>query len=196
LKKKRLLSSIIKEMMKYSSLGQKELDSGVVLYGKAPHVGKHAYLHAVYPALSLIDIDLIQQRIGRELPNCLVELYQESNGLNYFIDTFAIYGLRTNLGRSIDSAYQPYDALTPNIDERISDASEDMVFFAFYDWDGSMLYARQADERIYFCGPDSVQPKKIWSSMFEMLTQEANRISSLFDLKGREIDESKSTLPA
>ena len=27
-------------MMKYSSLGQKELDSGAVLFGKAPHAGR------------------------------------------------------------------------------------------------------------------------------------------------------------
>ena len=191
----KLLTPIMNEMKKYSPLGQKELDNGALLFGIASHVGKHAYLHSVYPALSKHDIDLLQQRIGRDLPSCLIKLYQECNGINFFIDTFAMYGLRSKSDRNIESAYLPYDLMTPNIDERISDASEDIVFFAFYDWDGSMLYARPGDERIFFCGPESVQPKKTWSSMLEMLSQEAERISNLYNLTGHEIDSSKNTLP-
>jgi hypothetical protein len=183
-------------MESFASYGQKELANGAKLFGKAPHIGAEAYLHSVYPALSKDDIDFLARRIHREIPENLARLYSEANGFSYFVDTFTVFGLRKNSSRDIEAALsQPYDLLEPNTIERIADAEDDMVFFASYDWDGSLLYVRKNDERVFFCNSDSTLPIKIWSSMYETLTDEANRIRKLFSPNGVEIDPCVSTLP-
>jgi hypothetical protein len=192
----KLITPILSSMASFSSYGQKELTNGTKLFGKAPHIGAEAYLHGVYPALNKNDIDFLAQRIHREIPENLAQLYFEANGFSYFIDTFTVFGLRKNASRDIESVLsQPYDLLEPNTTERIADAEDDMVFFASYDWDGSLLYVRKNDARVFFCNADSAMPIKVWSSMSEMLFVEAERIKRLFNSSGVEIDSSVSTLP-
>ncbi|GHT97022.1 hypothetical protein AGMMS49545_23550 [Betaproteobacteria bacterium] len=192
----KLITPILLSMESFSFHGQKELNNGTKLFGKAPHVGAEAYLHGVYPALDKNDIDFLAQRIHREIPKNLAQLYSEANGFSYFIDTFTVFGLRKNSSRDIEAVLsQPYDLLEPNTIERISGAEDDMVFFASYDCDGSLLYVRKNDERVFFCSSDSTAPIKIWSSMSEMLSVEADRIKILFDSDGVEIDSSVSTSP-
>ncbi|WP_322084994.1 SMI1/KNR4 family protein [Burkholderia sp. BCC1999] len=190
-----LISPIRDRMVGFSSLGEDVAKNGTVLYGKCPHIGKDAYLHTLYPALTDAEIKILEEQIERKLPQQLVDFYGECNGFHYFVDTLIVYGLRSIAGRGADAFYQPYDMRTPNVDERIRDADEDAIFFAWYDWDGSLVYTRKNESAIYMCGNDSMKPVGKWSSLKEFLSEESERVLGLFDSKGILLDESASTLP-
>ncbi|WGY73164.1 SMI1/KNR4 family protein [Burkholderia cepacia] len=183
-------------MAKFSSLGECIAENGSALYGKCPRVGREAYLHTLYPPLAHDEIARLEQLVGRRLPQQLIDFYAECNGFHYFLDTLIVYGLRKRSGRSGGALLQPYDMRTPNVEERIRDADEDMVFFAWYDWDGSLAYTRCGDSSIYLCGSDSIRPLKQWDSLDDFLSSESERILGLFDSNGRLLDENASTLPA
>ncbi len=182
-------------MKKFSSLGEVKIEVGSILIGKAPHVGKHAYLHEIYAPLASNDISLIEKKLKRKIPDFLKAFYLECNGLKYFSDVLSLDGYRKRVGRDVTDAYQPYDLSISNTDERIEDANDDIFFFGGYDWDGSRLYVTHDRERVYFCGPESVTPLKEWMNIEEFIFEESKRIAKLFNNKGEEINSDASTLP-
>jgi len=129
------------------------------------------------------------EMIGNRIPEHLLKLYKECNGFHYFSDTLSIDGLR------LDGVAQPYGIEIPNVDERLRDADDDIIFFGGYTWDGSLVYTKDKDKRIYLCSPESSEPLKFWESIEDFISQEATRIAALFDSQGVPIDENKSTLP-
>ncbi len=191
-----LITPMRNRMERFSGLGVDKTENGTILYGSVPFIGEKAYLHTIYSPLTSEEVDTLEKQIGMKLPGQLDDFYRECNGLHYFIDTLTFYGLRSRPGRGADAFYQPYDLRTPNIEERIRGAGDEIIFFAWYDWDGSFVYTKTNDSRIFFCKNDSVTPLKEWSSLRDFLVEETERISSLFDANGRLIDESASTLPA
>ncbi|WP_175010926.1 ankyrin repeat domain-containing protein [Burkholderia lata] len=182
-------------MAEFSSAGERHTRNGAVSYGKCPHVGKDAYLHTLYRPLASEEIAVLEERIARRLPQQLVDFYGECNGFHYFVDTLIVYGLRAVEGRGEDAFHQPYDMKTPNVDERIHDAEDDVVFFGWYDWDGSLVYMKGDDSRVFICKRESVSPIGEWRSLKDFLSQESERISGLFDSDGMLIDATASTLP-
>lgn len=182
-------------MLHFAKLGQQLTEHGVHLYGRAPHVGKQAFSHTLYPLLSDLQIASLGASIGRQIPAHLADFYRECNGLHYFVDTLSIDGLRLVGGRGFDAFYQPYGLATPNVDERIHGAADDMVFFNGYAWDGSRVYTKTDDRRVFLCPWHTVQPLKIWPSLQDFITGESARIFERFDAKGVLLDESRSTLP-
>jgi hypothetical protein len=190
-----IIAPMFEIMEKFSKQCQEVAENGTVLYGRAPHIGKKAFLHTIYPPLSDEGIKFLSTKIGRSIPAHLAEFYKECNGLHYFGDTLSIDGMRTIQERGLDAFYQPYDLVTPNIDERIKKSTEDSIFFGGYDWDGSLIFTKTTDESVYICSPDSPKPLKDWGSISDFILSEAERIESLFDSKGIRIEKSKSTLP-
>lgn len=185
----KIITPLVKQMIKFAHLGERKVNNNVLLYGKAPHIGPSAYLHELYPALSKDEIQVLGKCINMKIPAHLVDFYSECNGFNFFCDKLAIYGLR------IQSSFQPYDLMTPNVDERLKDADDDMIFIGGYSWDGSRIYTKENDSKIYLCSPKSSRPLKIWESLSIFIAQEAERMPTLFDTNGIIIDASKSTLP-
>ncbi|NIE63551.1 SMI1/KNR4 family protein [Burkholderia sp. Ax-1719] len=192
---KSLIAPLRSKMEQFSELGVESVNDGVALYGKAPFVGPKAFLHTIYPPLSSEGIVVLESEIGVRLPGQLVDFYRECNGLHYFVDTLTFYGLRSKAGRNSAAFYQPYDLKTPNVEERIRGAQDEIIFFAWYDWDGSFVYTKTSDSKIYFCRNDSTTPLKEWPSLRDFIADESERISKLFDEKGQPIDETASTLP-
>ncbi|EJX0633972.1 SMI1/KNR4 family protein [Salmonella enterica] len=185
----KLISPLVEQMLKFAPLGESKMANNTMRYGRAPHIGVSAYLHELYPPLSNDEIKMMGRCINKEIPNHLISFYKECNGFNFFCDKLAIYGLR------IQSSFQPYDLVTPNVDERLIDADDDMIFIGGYSWDGSRIYTKTDDSKIYICSPRSAKPLKSWGSMGQFIMQEVGRISALFDSNGIIIDASKSTLP-
>ena len=192
---KKIINPLIEKMIRFVSLGEEVAPNGTLLYGCAPHIGKKAFLHTLYPPLKENEILMLEKNIGIKLPPHLIDFYQECNGFHYFLDTLSVDGLRIGAGRSGADYYQPYDLKTINVDERISDAEVDCVFFGGYDWDGSLVYTRQNEADVYLCSVDSAKPIYSWPSISDFIHSESERIAGLFSLDGMQFDEEKSTLP-
>lgn len=111
-------------------------------------------------------------------------------------DTLCLYGYRYNYIRDMDHVWQPYSIIEVNKYkyERPLNASEDMFFIGGYEWDGSHLYMTP-DQRVHFCRRDDSQSLIFWDSLHSMLVSEIERLYTLFDSNGLQIDDSKPTTP-
>ena len=174
----------------------KELADGTKLIGHAPHIAPHAWVHNIYPVLNKEDVATIEKKLVHKIPSLYKEfLLRCSNGLSIFSDTLSLYGLRKRIGRGIEDAWQPYSIFTPNIDERLQDASANHFFIGGYNWDGSLLYIDTATNKVHRSSNDSIAPLNTWDDFEAMLLSETERIALLFKEHGMQKDEEEPTTP-
>lgn len=191
------LTEEINELVyKYKDLGIEKSKYGAELIGRAPHIGKEAWLNKIYPVLSSDEIIQLESELHTDIPNDYKNfLLNFSNGLNILVSTFYLSGLRKYLGRDVEASRQPYSLEIPNVDERPKNAPENLFFIGGYDWDGSRLYIDKKTNLVHCCERRDITPRFTWKSFNEMLISELNRIYGLFDDNGIEKDENIPTIP-
>jgi hypothetical protein len=129
------------------------------------------------------------------VPAVYADWLRLTNGLELFVTTLALYGVSRDRRRETQNR-QPFDLSIRNVDERPGDAGDECFFIGTYDWDGSMLYLRGDDERVYRGTRASVDPLNEWDSLESMLLSEFDRLSEHFDEQGRERDPDRPTIPS
>lgn len=191
---------IINDLKRYEHLGTRTLSNGTRLIGQKPLPGLPGigppYYHKIFARLNENEIDLLEIEIQRPLPSFLKRFYILANGLNIFSGALSVQGLRYSYKRTGEDIWQPISLQTPNVMERPKDADDDFVFFGFYDWDGSQLYATTRNSAVYMCA--RYQSKRVlmeWPSFEEMLVSEVRRLNTLFDDSGQKVDENVPTIP-
>jgi hypothetical protein len=147
------------------------------------------------PPLSDKELFELENELDENIPESYRLFLKTTNGLKVFNTTFYLYGLRKNYKRDIINVWQPFSILTPNTLERPLNARE-FFFIGGYDWDGSMLYIDRNTDKVYICKRDNAAPLREWTNFDEMLDSEIRRLITLFDDKGKEYDDDKSTLPS
>lgn len=181
-------------LMAYSNLGKQELEDKTILIGRAPHIAPKAWLHSIHAPLSDQEINELEKDLGT-IPEDYKSFLKTANGIKIFNTTFCLYGLRKTYKRGVNDVWQPFDILTPNILERSSNATKNMFFIGGYDWDGSLLYFDLETNKIHLCDNDDATSIYEWDNFIIMLNTEVKRLSTLFDINGKEYDENRSTLP-
>lgn len=174
--------------------GSQLLPDGTRLIGYVPHVGKQAYLHVLFPALTLQEIMGLEAELGMVMPSSFKEFLQEHNGLILFQGSLAILGWRTSYRRDPENR-QPFSVVTENLRQRPVGAAPDEFFIGGYDWDGSRLFMKGEDGRVFFRSRDNPRILTEWPSIEDMLRVEIARLATHYDGLGREIDATCSTLP-
>lgn len=185
-----------KELSKFENLDVEKSENGTILIGRAPHIAKQAWLHSIHSVLNEQDIFKLEGELNTDIPkdykwfllNC-------SNGLKIFVSKFSLYGLRKELGRSIEASRQPYSLSIPNIDERPENAKNSYFFIGGYSWDGSKLYIDKETNEVHFCARRDATSLFKWASFEQMIVSEVKRITKLFNDKGVIIDEYLFTTP-
>jgi hypothetical protein len=184
------------ELLKFENLGLEKSENGTILIGRAPHIAKYAWLHEIYPVLIDEDIIKLESELKTEIPSDYKSfLLKCSNGLGMFVSKFYLYGLRKELGRSIEASRQPYSIYTPNIDERPENAKESFFFIGGYRWDGSKIYIDKVTNSVHFCARWDATSLYIWNSFEEMILSETRRFTKLFNENGVIINEDLYTTP-
>jgi hypothetical protein len=191
----KVFGDVLKVILTWEHLGSRRLENGAHLIGHVPHVGTDAYLHVLFAPLDDAQIDGVESNIGRKLPASLRDIFRQTNGLHLFSGALSFDGHRQSFVRTGDAAWQPFSIITPNVHERPRDAPEDMVFFGFYDHDGSQLGMSTRSAAVLRFAPGTAKPLNEWASFEEMLQIEVKRLAALFDEQGRQIDESAPTTP-
>ncbi len=193
MEKTRLIYNLI---FHFQDKGIEKTENGTILIGKAPFRGNQAWLNKIYPVITNEDIIELSKMLRTDIPNEYVNfLTTFSNGLNILLSTFSLYGLRKELGRSIEASRQPYSIITPNIHERPDNAEEYYFFIGGYNWDGSHLYIDKETNKVHCCERYDATSRKSWNSLEEMVIDEIKRIYTLFDENGKELDENKEIIP-
>lgn len=190
------IEDIKKELYKFEDLGTEISQLGAILIGKAPHIARLAWLNEVYPILKKNEILLLESELGVKIPeDYKTFLTQFSNGLKVFVATFTLYGLRKDIGRSIEESRQPFSILTTNLQERPKKAKDSYFFIGGYKWDGSKLYIDKETGKVHYCDRWDATSLYEWNSFEEMIVSEVKRITNLFDDKGVILDEDMHTTP-
>jgi hypothetical protein len=171
----------------YRKYGVEQLDNGTELIGQAKFIAPLAYVHSLYAPLDEHEILSMEKKLGVRLPTTIKKFYQSFNGLYIFNVAFSIYGLRNNTSRTVEASRQPFDIFTPNIDERLEDAEDNMLFIGVYRWDGSLVYVDVDSEKVFFCAQRSAAPLLQWDSFDAMLESEFNRLADIHTADGRNI---------
>jgi hypothetical protein len=186
---------ILKKLNQYAVLGEQRLEDGTLLIGRAPHIAPQAWLHSIHPPLTIDEVTNLSNAINNDIPEDYKSFLLQFNGLKVFNTTFCLDGLRKNTGRNINSVWQPFNMITPNTLERPSGATKDMVFIGGYDWDGSLIYIDKSTNEVHLCDGETAASTFRWASFEKMLDSEIERLITLFDAAGKQIDEDESTLP-
>lgn len=191
-----MFHEVVAVVKKWDKIGLKETSTGTKLIGAVPHIGSMAYLHSIYAPLTEDEIAVLEQEINNELPTSLKEFYRFANGCNLF-QTLEINGLRKNYDRSLDdNAYQPISLKYQNVFNQPLGKTDDCIFFGAYDWDGSCLFMRKNERKVFLCLPDNVdQILYEWPGFEEFLLGEVKRLANMFDDNGRQYDEDQQTTP-
>lgn len=178
----------------YKILGIKETKYANLI-GRAPHIGKQAWLHAIYKPITKKEIEEMNSKLCVQIPKIYEDFLMLCNGLSVFGTTLSLFGYRYNYIRDIENIWQPFDIIDANNRDRPHNAQDNHFFFGFYNWDGSNLFINTDTLKIYRCTEESVSPLNEWEDFGEMLLSETDRLIRLFDKNGVKIDVDKETIP-
>ncbi len=185
-----------KLLMRFSHLGVTHLKNGALLIGKAPHIAEYAWLNVMYPCATETEIYDLEKRLGCAIPKVYKDfLMNVSNGLNVMNCTLALHGCRMSYNRADFESRYPFNIEDVQKYERPKNATQEMFFFASYNYDCSKLYLNTSDNKIYYCDRYDATPLKSWDSLSDMITSEIERIFSLFDTDGRIFNRMAPTTP-
>ena len=185
-----------KLLMRFSHLGVSHSKNGALLIGKAPHIAEYAWLNIMYPCITEAEVCDLEKKLGVAIPEVYRDfLMNVSNGLNVMNCTLALHGCRTSYNRADFESRYPFNIEDVQKYERPKNATQEMFFFASYNYDCSKLYLNTSDNKIYYCDRYDATPLKSWDSLSAMLTSEIERIFSLFDTDGRISNRMAPTTP-
>ena len=185
-----------KLLMRFSHLGISHSKNGALLIGKAPHIAEYAWLNVMYPCATETEIYDLEKRLGCAIPEVYRNfLMNVSNGFDIMNCTLALHGCRTSYNRSDLDSWYPFSLEDIQKNERPKNATQEMFFFASYNYDCSKLYLNTSDNKIYYCDRYDATPLKSWDSLSDMITSEIERIFSLFDTDGRIFNRMAPTTP-
>ncbi len=183
-------------LMRFSHLGVTHSRNGALLIGKAPHIAEYAWLNVMYPCITEAEVCDLEKRLGVAIPEVYKDfLMNVSNGLNVMNCTLALHGCRMSYNRADFESRYPFNIEDVQKYERPKNATQEMFFFASYNYDCSKLYLNTSDNKIYYCDRYDATPLKSWDSLSDMITSEIERIFSLFDTDGRIFNRMAPTTP-
>ena len=172
------------------------MENGARLLVHTPHVAPRAYLHSIFPPLSSIEIFDLDVSVGEVLSEDYRTLLSESNGLELFSNALSIYGLVTENRRSVDAVLkQPFDIVSPNVDEYPRFAAEGHCIIGSFKTDGSLILTDILTPSIVRVDRDAYEELNRWECLRNFLTSEYRRMSKLFDTKGHRYSTEVPTAP-
>jgi hypothetical protein len=183
----KLFNEVVRTMSKWLPKGEKLLSSGVRLICPTPHVAPEAWLHVLYPPLAPDKIEEMEKKLGVPLPDNFKVFLRRTNGLQMFSYRISIWGVRKNMARTGDEAWQPYDLVDCNFEpERPNNSPEDVVYFAgadggrswcFFEFDGESYRVGKTDRHNF-------HPDFYWSDFGSWLLDEIRSLEILFNSDG------------
>jgi hypothetical protein len=202
---KKEATQIFTVLKKWGHKGIKVFPDGATLIGQIPCVSIEClsariryltWFHEIYAGLTAESIGMLQDKLGKMLPNDYVDFLQCANGINVFSNSLEIFGWRVSLDRTGYETILPFDLVSAN-GEEFRKIPENWLYFGGYSWDGSlMLYdLSKSNSNVYRCECDSMKLLQEWPDLWTWLNTEIERLSRLFDENGDKYDNDAPTAP-
>jgi len=167
---------LLEKVVPYKKMGFKILQDGTELYSNDKAIAPQAWLHQLFASLTDNEIFQIENILGKRLPNSMIDFYKEMNGFRLFVRKISIDGLRKNISRNIEAAWQPFSIETVNIKERPKNAINDIIFIGSLSENGNLIYLNSRKENVSICTVDNAEPIKTWKNLKFFFEDEINRI--------------------
>jgi hypothetical protein len=179
-----VFKEVVQVMSRWSSEGDKQLSSGVRLVCPTPHVAPEAWLHVLYPPAAVGDIQRAEKQLGTLLPDEYKAFLLRANGLEMFSYRLAVWGIRKNMARTGDEAWQPFDLVNHNYESNRPKASpSDFVYFGSVDGGETWCFfeSNHGSHRVGKTSRESYKPDTYWPNFGTWLRDEVRSIESVFD---------------
>ena len=125
----------------FSINGEKRLENGTWLVSPAPEIAPKAWLHIIYKPLTLSDVNFLEEKFKKKLPVDFKTFLGQSNGLSLFGNQISIWGLRKDMARVGNEAWQPFDLLQHNAPSEVPIGSpNNLIYFGSVERGTSWLF--------------------------------------------------------
>lgn len=148
--------TLLSKLARWRKHGEQILPAGTQRIGHAPERAPHAYTHTLFPALTKLGVEEIQNEIDNEIPYGLAKFYSIHNGCLFFDHYICVYGLRYSYDRSdiVSMLEQPFSLKTFLLEiNNFFKNTSDLPF-------GSVGYHNHSDYQIATIGRDG--SVKVW----------------------------------
>ncbi len=164
--------------------GPERLEDGVLLVGNAPQITSMAVQHKIYKPLSDSEIDLLEGKIGAIHPD-LKRFYKEMNGLNLFVKTFCMFGVKSH-NPVVGEVYalEPFDVVIKNVEERPALLSGGWTVVGGYADGGDYLVMDSLSGRVDRVSSDCSRMRVSWENLQAVLEQEGARLTQEYYQSG------------
>jgi hypothetical protein len=105
----------------------------------------------------------------------------EMNGAHLFAGALALYGLRPQAARDIDSAFLPFDIVTANAHERPIGLEGGVLVIGGYRFDGSLVTLDVANGSIRRIDRGNGARLNSWACLADFISAELQRLDALHD---------------
>lgn len=166
------------------SFGKEVLDNGTLLLGDMSEVVGLAWFHHIFPPISTKGLGYLQKQIG-PLHKDLRASLEIHNGMVLFAGKLALYGHQASIDRGKKASDQPFDIVGPYLYERPRNTPAGIGVIGGYSADGSCLMIDSASGVVYRSPRKNWVVISQWPNWEEMFCSEVERLSQLFDSRGR-----------
>ncbi len=156
-----------------------------------------AYLHSVYPPLDRDTIQALQDELPLVLPEPYRRFLRIANGLDLFLSSISLFGVRGAIARDMTALDWPFSLLTPNVHERPAQLEAGAFVIGSYSYDDSPIVMHAAQTSVVCTTPDGDQVRATWPDLDTFLKQEIARLANLFQGNYTQLDDAplSRTLP-
>jgi hypothetical protein len=138
-----------------------------------------AYLHSIYPPLDRDAVQALQDELSVVIPEPYRRFLRTANGLDLFLSTVSLFGLRGAVARDMTEFDWPFSLVTPNVHERPRNLEEGALVIGSYSYDDSPIVLHHAHSSVVCTTPDGDQLRATWPDLDTFLKQEISRLADL-----------------
>jgi hypothetical protein len=173
----------------------RQLNESTLVFLHMPWKAPQAYLHVFFRGVSGETLNNFMLNEGMLLPPHVHDYLMQFNGGSFFQGSLSLFGITNGTVSRDPMRRQPFDIRLYNKQSRPSNAKPDEFYIGGYDWDGSLIFVRENDSKVYRRDRKSGEIKNTWISFDQFLEQELMRIRQLVNRDGTWIDPNAPTCP-
>ena len=172
------------------------MPNGTLLIQHIPSIAPKAFVHSIFPPLSVDAVGNLNEILGSRLSNDYRELLMLMNGAILFSGALSLFGIKLRNTTGIEGAVQqPYDIVAANNHKIFWLKFPDCCIIGGYNWDSSRVVASSSKVEIVRCDNTEYRIQNRWTNLAAFLRSEYTRLSEHFDPLGVQIDDSRPTVP-
>lgn len=160
-----------------------------------PWVAPEAYLNIVYRPADNKTLSAVAAKL--RIPDSWVQFLAQNNGASLFSAHLYILGVvrqGTLLSRNDHWSLPPFDIEQSNVIAKPLNLTRHLIIGS-YGFDGSRVCIDRGDASVHVFHKGEPKPYAFWTSPEQWLHSEIQRLSNLFDSKGKLLQDGSMTLP-